>query len=528
MTTPVQLAKTEHATSAPNPRQGAKRTIIGLLLSVLAGLMFMLALPIACGWWFLAPLGVIPMIVAEFRFLPRRICGLAMGITWYVMWLGAFYYGTRQLAGPLAGPVIALIPLVIGTILGSFDRKFNERTGYRFFLLTMPAIWTGWEFLISQNMLNATEGQVQYSMAPVPILIQPISLLGAPALAFVVLMFGASIGLAALRWLDRRSSPIDSVPVSGGVFVKVFSWGIALTLVWLTVSVGLFFHTRSEFGPTARMAAIQLGTGTGFTNDGLGKFGPETKRRYNELSDQAAAAGAKYLVWPEVGLDFDPRVTDPTWIPGLAKRTGAYLQVAWFVEDPDGTQHNQAGLWGPDGALVGVYNKIHPVAADGEFFKQPVAYPAFQTSIGPVGMIICFDFTFYDTTRNMVTNGAKIMAASTGDWTDVGPSRIATVQLRAIENGVGYAKDELLSGSAMINPDGTILAQSVPAGDQGESTFVIADVAQGPGNTVYNAIGDVFGYMLLVGLVARVCYQNKYWRLARKVRARTPVESELL
>lgn len=515
MTTAAELPVPESTSPLPQ-KQGGRRTIIGLLLSILAGLMFMLATPIVSGWWFLAPLGVIPMIIAQFRFLPRRICGLAMGITWYIMWFGVFYYGTRQLAGPLVGPLLAIIPLVIGTVLGSFDRKFNERTNYRFFLLTMPAIWTAWEFLISQNMLNATEGQVQYSMAPVPVLIQPISLLGAPALAFVMLMFGASLGLAALRWFDRRTTPIDSVPVPQDVFTRVFIWGVSLTLLWVVVSVGLFFHTRSEFGPTARMAAIQLGTGTGFSADGTGKFGIETKRRYTELSEQAAAAGAKYLVWPEAGLDFDPRVTDPTWIPGLAKRSGAYIQAAWFYQDSDGTQHNQAGLWGPDGSFVGVYDKIHPIAIDGEFFNQPVAYPVFQTSLGPISMIICFDFTFYDTTRNMVTNGAKIMAASTGDWTDVGPSRIGTVQFRAIENGVGFAKDELLSGSAMINPDGTILAESVPAGDQGESTFVIADVAQGPGNTVYNAIGDVFGYMLLMGLVARVYYQIKYWRRARK------------
>ena len=499
-------------------KNGMARTVVGLLLSIMAGAMLLLAFPALGGWWLLAPFAAAPMVVAQYRFLPPKLSGLAMGLTWFVYWLGFSYLGMRQLQPLWVPALLGFVFLAVGTLLASFDRVFNERTSFRYFLLTMPAVWVGWDFLISQNMIGATEGQIHYLMGGAPVLIQPISLFGSPALAYVMLMFGASCGLAVIRWMDARGEPTGAAsvaaPITYGVFRRVFAWGMGLTLLWVAVSVFLYSHTRAHFGPTARIAAVQIGTGTGFNRDGYGTFLPDTKRLYERLSRAAAADGAKLLVWPEVGLDFDPRVTNPDWVPGLARETGAYIQAAWGVEDPDGTQHNVAGLWAPDGKLLGIYNKIHPVLFDRERLDQEPLFQVFETTFGRIGMIICFDFSFYDISRTLTANGAQIITASVGDWLDVVLTRVPSAQFRAVENGVGFVKGELLSGSALIDPSGVILAESDPPGDAGESAYLIADVPLGLSRTLYSYTGDLFGILCVIGLLVRLFFQIRVRRAA--------------
>lgn len=492
-----------------------KMIFYGILLSFLAGVLFVMAFPSYGGLWFLAPCAVVPMIIAQYRFLPRRQSGFAMGITWFVYWLAIGYQATRQLLVPWLCIPIALILGLCGFFLGSFDRAFNERTSFRFFLLTMPLVWTGWDFLVASNPISATEGQIYYLLAPVPALYQPVSLLGSPAFEFIILVFGASLGLAALRIIDARLTTKGDGCLQPAVFRRVFAWGIGLTVLWVIASISIYVYSQSIPRTTARVAAIQIGTGTGFSSDGTGIFTPKTKEVYERLSRQAAAKGAKLLVWPEIGMDFDPRVTNTDWIPSMTRETGAYIQAAWFVIDPDKTQHNMAGLWSPDGKLLGIYNKQNPVIVAGELFDQKPVFEVFETPFGHMGMIICFDFTFYDISRTLAGKGAQMISASVGNWYDVAAVRIPTAQFRAVENGVSYLKGELIAASAMIAPNGEVIAKSDSPTEEGESTFLVADLPLGGNGTLYSRIGDVFGWLCLAGLLARVFIEIRMRRTLR-------------
>ena len=55
------------------------------------------------------------------------------------------------------------------------------------------------------------------------------------------------------------------------------------------------------------------------------------------MTRQAAARGARIVVWPEETLNYDPRVTDTAWIPALVCQTGVYLAMGFTPNATDGS-----------------------------------------------------------------------------------------------------------------------------------------------------------------------------------------------
>ncbi len=276
--------------------------------------------------------------------------------------------------------------------------------------------------------------------------------------------------------------------------------------MWFLLAGWIFSTTRATEGPAVTMAAVQIGPGDGYTAAGGGEPTPAVYRKLATMTRQAADQGASMVVWGEVVLPFDPRTDRREFVQKLARETGTYIQTGWSVGAPDPTASNMTGLWDPDGRLVGVYYKIHPVILDNEAFVQPQRYPVFDTAFGTVGMIICFDFSFEDPTRNMVENGAQIMTASVGDWTNFAATRIQTVQIRAAENRVSFVKGENFNGSAMVDATGTVLADA-DMGPDGGQKLLTAAVPLGPRGAWYTSTGPLVGYLCVLVLVIRIVAQ---------------------
>ena len=109
-----------------------QRIVLGLALAALSAALFTLAFP-PYDLWPLIFFGLVPMVVAQHRVLPRRLAGLALGVG-----IGGFFWG--YFGGMFAGSVwyMRWLPLFIGliaTLIGSRDRAFHGRTGYRWFVL---------------------------------------------------------------------------------------------------------------------------------------------------------------------------------------------------------------------------------------------------------------------------------------------------------------------------------------------------------------------------------------------------------
>jgi predicted amidohydrolase len=147
----------------------------------------------------------------------------------------------------------------------------------------------------------------------------------------------------------------------------------------------------------------------------------ENCRQYEPLVAEAARQKADLVVLGEtinvVGIS-QPAADAAEPIPGpltdyfgsVARRHGLYL-VAGLLERDKNLVYNTAVLLGPDGALVGKYRKTCLPRTEIEIGYCPGSdYPVFQTRLGKIGMMICYDGFFPEVARELANRGAEIIA----------------------------------------------------------------------------------------------------------------------
>ena len=144
-------------------------------------------------------------------------------------------------------------------------------------------------------------------------------------------------------------------------------------------------------------------------------------RQYAPLIEEAARRKADLVVLGETvthagtGLSYaDCAETIPgpstDYFGELAKKQGLYI-VAGLIERDRHQLFNVAVLLGPDGRVAGKYRKV--CLPDGEFDKgmSPGGdYPVFDTRLGKIGMMICYDGFFPEVARELSNRGAEIIA----------------------------------------------------------------------------------------------------------------------
>jgi len=187
----------------------------------------------------------------------------------------------------------------------------------------------------------------------------------------------------------------------------------------------------------------------------------------------------------------------------LAKKHAVVLVTSLFEKRTTGLYHNTAVVFEKDGSIAGTYRKMH-IPDDPGFYEKfyftpgDLGFHPIQTSVGKLGVLVCWDQWYPEAARMMVLAGAELLIYPTAigwDMRDDEPERIrqkdawVVVQRgHAVANGVlvvavnrvGFEEDP--SGqSAGIN----FWGNSFVAGPQGEIVF------EAPNNAECNQIIDI-------------------------------------
>ncbi|MDX4946549.1 nitrilase-related carbon-nitrogen hydrolase [Providencia manganoxydans] len=209
-------------------------------------------------------------------------------------------------------------------------------------------------------------------------------------------------------------------------------------------------------------------------------------QRMADFCHQAAEQGAKLICFPELATtgyrgdllstklwDLSDSVGSETYqlLSSLATKLDLTI-VSGFAERGTylGEVYNSVGVWTPGcHEISGVFRKVHAFGIEKQWFNSGNSYPVFDTPIGKIGVMICYDMGFPEVARILTLQGAEILIAPSAwciqdrDMWDINTA------CRALENGChllavnrwGNEGDLLLfGGSKVLGPRGQVLHEA--------------------------------------------------------------------
>ena len=185
----------------------------------------------------------------------------------------------------------------------------------------------------------------------------------------------------------------------------------------------------------------------------------QNHRRAAECVDEAAGCGARVVCLPEIwNSPYDMKLlagyAEPADGPSaalmgrLAEKHGIYLIGGSIPEKDTGADkpriYNTSFVFGPDGAAIARYRKIHLFDVDienavrfreSDFFTAGGDVTVFDTEYGRMGLAICFDLRFPGMFREMSEAGAHIVFAPASFNINTGAAHWdLLVKSRALDN----------------------------------------------------------------------------------------------
>lgn len=102
----------------------------------------------------------------------------------------------------------------------------------------------------------------------------------------------------------------------------------------------------------------------------------------------------------------------------LAKEVGVVIVTSLFEKRAPGLYHNTAVVFEKDGSIAGKYRKMH-IPDDPAYYEKfyftpgDLGFKPIDTSVGKLGVLVCWDQWYPEAARLMALHGAEILIYST-------------------------------------------------------------------------------------------------------------------
>ncbi len=160
------------------------------------------------------------------------------------------------------------------------------------------------------------------------------------------------------------------------------------------------------------------------------RFGRDVEAAIGQVERSIAEArerGASLVVLPESALGgclYEPHVAgapapcapppalrrDGIEIARVARLAGDVVVCVGYTEDAPGGPYSSAVCVSGDG-ILGHHRKVHVPAGERGTFSAGSGFAAFDTPIGRIGMLVCYDKTFPESARQLALDGAGLIAS---------------------------------------------------------------------------------------------------------------------
>jgi apolipoprotein N-acyltransferase len=464
----VQVHRVDHhdegAVTLPS-RGWAPRLRVRIFLAGAAGVALLFALPRLDLWWS-APVGVALLVAAVAGARLRTAYGVAI-LAHLVLFLPLLEW-TRFL-GPLPWILLSVLQALIAGLIGPLLAVATRRLP----LVALPVVLAG-AFVAVEGLRGRvpyggfTWGRLAFSQADAPTM-GLAAWGGAPLVTAAVAASGA--GLALLLVGRRRCLRLTAV---GALAVLVPLLGL--------------LASPPPAEREIRVAAVQGNVPEGLIGLGedrvvLANHVEQTLRLAREVEASRRPA-PDLVIWPENSVDTDPR-TDPFTAAAIARARAAIglpLVIGAVLRD-GAFNENSIFVW-DDGVPEVRYAKKHLVPF-GEYLPHRELierlYPDARTLLprdfrpgDRVGTLdvegirlavgTCYEVAFDALPRQAVRDGGQILVlpSNNASYGRSGESaqQLAMARLRAVEHGRAAVVATTSGISALIRPDGSVVARS--------------------------------------------------------------------
>jgi apolipoprotein N-acyltransferase len=358
----------------------------------------------------------------------------------------------------------------------------------RWWPLAVGLLWVGQEFLRDRWPFGGFPwARLAFGQADGP-LVRLAALGGAPLVTFAVALGGGLLAYLVIEGgLSRRRAP---AALTLGAFGVVVAGPLAIGLP----TAG----TSSRGQPSSAVVAAVQGN---VPRLGLAEFAQRHAVTQNHLTEtrvlaQKVAAGTlprpDVVIWPENASDLDPR-TDPVaraQVDSAVAAIGVPTLIGAVIDGPGPDHVQNAGIvWSPRTGPGQIYVKRHLVPF-GEYlpFRSVLSkivgefsliakdfVPGHRAGTLQVGAVrladaICFEIADDAVVRQAVNGGGRLLVVQTNNasYEHAGDSgyggetaqQLAISRLRAVESGRAVVVAATSGVSAMIAPNGHVIART--------------------------------------------------------------------
>jgi apolipoprotein N-acyltransferase len=459
--------------------------------------------------FFVAYVALVPLLFSLEANEGRRnfLVGFVAGIVCYtglVYWVVVAMNTYGGISIPLSILTLFLLVLYMAVYVGSFTWSISflrDRLGVPFYL-TAPPIWIILEYIRGFLLSGFPWSLLAHSQFNFLSLLQVISITGTYFLSFLIVAANCLIAEA----IARKRFPF----VYGTTIIVIFVVSLAFGVVRL----------REPMQGNIRTSIVQgnirqdLKFDEAYKNSIIQTYADLTLKR---------SKNADLVIWPETAMPFvflaDHASAEVRNIP---VKMANHLLVGTISRDGQRKYYNTAYIIGRQGEIAGKYSKKHlvpfgeytPLAsyfpflenisvAAGDFFPGP-SHDPIATTVGRVGVLICYEGIFSYITNETVRAGAEVLVNITNDaWfgpTSAPYQHFAFYIFRAIETDRYLLRAANTGISAVIDPRGRTVARSGIF----KEDVINGEFSLRQGETIYVRYGDYFVVVALLLLAVSV------------------------
>ncbi|TNF39253.1 MAG: carbon-nitrogen hydrolase [Gammaproteobacteria bacterium] len=208
-----------------------------------------------------------------------------------------------------------------------------------------------------------------------------------------------------------------------------------------------------------------------------------------EQIKQAATAGAQLVLLQELHnslyfcqsenadfFDLAETIPGPTTerLGAIAKACGIVIVSSLFEKRAKGLYHNTAVVLEKDGSIAGIYRKMHIPDDPGYYEKYyftpgDLGFNPVQTSVGKLGVLVCWDQWYPEAARLMALKGADILLYPTAIGWD--PNDAEDEQQRQLDAWITIQRSHAVANGLHVASCNRIGFEPDPTGHTAGSQF---------------------------------------------------------